>query len=500
MTAAAFQPPFILALDIGTSSVRAILYDGGGVMTDHSAQTSYDMDTSQDGGVFIEADRLFDIVCRTLDRFFSEADRPPIQAVAVTTFWHNVLGVDDDDNAVTALISWADTRPGRIMPTLRERLDEKATHARTGCVMHPSYLPAKLYWLAQEQAETFNRAERWLSIGEYLFLKLFGKTACSISMASGTGLLNVHDCVWDEETLGALPIRKDQLSRLIDIDEPFTGLQDAYGKRWPALQDIPWHPAAGDGACSNIGSGCVTTDRMTLMVGTSGAMRVMWPAENFVIPEGLWCYRSDRRRILMGGALSNGGNVYEWMHETLQMDDEADVEQAIAAMPPDAHGLTVLPFWAGERSPGWHATARATITGMTLHTSPIDILHASLEATAYCFASIHDRLRGIHVEAKELIASGAGLLQSPAWVQMMADVLGRPVIASAVAEASSRGAALLALEAAGDLSDLAAAPVPLDKTYDPDMNNHTRYREAMARQQELYDMLVPSSEFRVPRR
>jgi gluconokinase len=230
------------------------------------------------------------------------------------------------------------------------------------------------------------------------------------------------------------------------------------------------------------------------MVGTSGAMRVMSSTEMFTIPEGLWCYRSDRRRILMGGALSNGGNVYGWMRSSLQFGDDADVEQAIAAMSPDAHGLTVLPFWAGERSPGWHASARATITGMTLHTTPTDIMRASLEATAYCFASIYARLQTIHVEVKEMIASGAGLLQSPAWLQMMADVLGRPVVASAVTEASSRGAALLALESAGILSDPIEAPVPLDKTYDPDMTNHARYREAMFRQQELYELLVSNSE------
>jgi len=323
---------------------------------------------------------------------------------------------------------------------------------------------------------------------------LFGDTACSISMASGTGLLNLHTCTWDADTLSALPLEPAQLSRLTDLDAPFTGLKDKHRARWPALQNLPWYPAVGDGACSNIGSGCVTADRIAIMVGTSGAMRVMSSTEMFTIPEGLWCYRSDRRRILMGGALSNGGNVYGWMRSSLQFGDDADVEQAIAAMSPDAHGLTVLPFWAGERSPGWHASARATITGMTLHTTPTDIMRASLEATAYCFASIYARLQTIHVEVKEMIASGAGLLQSPAWLQMMADVLGRPVVASAVTEASSRGAALLALESAGILSDPIEAPVPLDKTYDPDMSNHARYREAMFRQQELYELLVSNSE------
>ena len=221
-------------------------------------------------------------------------------------------------------------------------------------------------------------------------------------------------------------------------------------------------------------------------------MRVMKRAAGFTVPDGLWCYRSDRRRILMGGALSNGGNVYGWMRDTLRLAGEHGVEEALSAMAPDSHGLTVLPFWAGERSPGWHASAKATITGMTLHTTPLDVMRASLEATAYCFADIYDRLRSNREDSGEIVASGAGLLQSPVWLQMLADVLGRPITASAVSEASSRGAALLALEASGALDDLASAPAPMGMNYEPDPANRDRYRGAMARQQELYDMMMDS--------
>ena len=485
------QPPCVLAIDIGTSSVRAILYDSRGRITDRSVQQPYSMDTSPDGGVFIDADRLAEVAGAVLDRFMKEDDRPEVAGVAMATFWHNVVGVQGD-RAVTPLISWADTRPGTIIPELTERLDETATHRRTGCVLHPSYLPAKITWFARRDPDRFARVERWMSIGEYLYLKWFGAPACSVSMASGTGLFNAHRCDWDDETLDALPVDRSQLTLITDVDDPVRGLKAVYAARWPYLAEVPWYPALGDGACNNIGSGCVDEDRIALMVGTSGAMRVMKRAAGFTVPDGLWCYRSDRRRILMGGALSNGGNVYGWMRDTLRLAGEHGVEEALSAMAPDSHGLTVLPFWAGERSPGWHASAKATITGMTLHTTPLDVMRASLEATAYCFADIYDRLRSNRVDSGEIVASGAGLLQSPVWLQMLADVLGRPITASAVSEASSRGAALLALEASGALDDLASAPAPMGMNYEPDPANRDRYRGAMARQQELYDMMMDS--------
>ena len=505
------QPPRVLAIDIGTSSVRAILFDRTARITSPTFQKSYDMETTPDGGVSIDADRLAAVVASVLDDFcawggqatgghpaggHSSGDHPgggrhAIDGVAMTTFWHNVVGVEGD-RAVTPLISWADTRPGTVIPELGERLDAASTHGRTGCVLHASYLPAKICWFARNDPNTFARVERWMSIGEYLFLKWFGAPACSVSMASGTGLFNAHRCDWDDETLAALPVARDQLTPVTDVDEPVRGLKDEFASRWPVLAGASWYPAIGDGACNNIGSGCVDEDRIALMVGTSGAMRIMRRAAEFSIPDGLWCYRSDRRRILMGGALSNGGNVYGWMRDTLRLADEQRVERDLGVMTPDSHGLTVLPFWAGERSPGWHDAARAAITGMTLHTTPLDVMRASLEATAYCFANIHDRLRSIWGDAGEIVASGAGLLQSPVWMQMLADVLERPITASTVTEASSRGAALLALEASGALEDLAAAPAPMGKTYEPDPANRDRYREAMKRQQDLYDMMMDS--------
>ena len=485
------RPPCVLAIDIGTSSVRAILYDRTARIASPVFQNTYDMETTPDGGVFIDADRLAAETGSVLDDFCAAGGHPGIGGVAMTTFWHNVVGVEED-RAVTPLISWADTRPGAVVSDLGRRLDAASTHKRTGCVLHASYLPAKFCWFARSDPDRFARVERWMSIGEYLFLKWFGAPACSISMASGTGLFNTHRCDWDDETLAALPVERTQLTPLRDADQPVRDLKDAYADRWPALAGASWYPAIGDGACNNIGSGCVDEDRIALMVGTSGAMRVMKRAEAFTIPDGLWCYRSDRRRILMGGALSNGGNVYGWIRDTLRLGDEQGVEQDLSRMAPDSHGLTVLPFWAGERSPGWHDSARAAITGMTLHTTPLDVMRASLEATAYCFADIYDRLWAITGESREIVASGAGLLQSPVWMQILADVLERPITASAVTEASSRGAALLALEASGALEDLSAVAAPMGKTYEPDPAKRDRYREAMRRQRDLYDMMMDS--------
>src|SRR5262249_30676554 len=156
------------------------------------------------------------------------------------------------------------------------------------------------------------------------------------------------------------------------------GLRPEFATRWPPLAGIPWLPALGDGACSNVGAGCTTAEQAALMVGTSGAMRICLPTETVAIPDGLWCYRVDGRRLLLGGSLSNGGSLYAWLTETLNLS-AAHVEHELQTMEPDAHGLTMLPFLAGERSLGWVAGARAAIVGLALATRPLDIVRAGLE-------------------------------------------------------------------------------------------------------------------------
>jgi len=113
---------------------------------------------------------------------------------------------------------------------------------------------------------------RWLSFAEYMTFEVFGSPSCSISMASGTGLLDQHRCVWDAEVLAAIPLDPARLSPL--DERPRRGMRDRYVKRWPSLARAVWFPGWGDGATSNVGSGCVSRRDVAMMVGTSG--RCAW--------------------------------------------------------------------------------------------------------------------------------------------------------------------------------------------------------------------------------
>jgi gluconokinase len=421
----------VLALDVGSSSVRAQRFDERGNPSGELRQEKYD------GRDAAEIARLA--------RAVLDGDEPD----GTSCFGHSLLALDESGEPLTEVLGWRDTRSADAAEWLCRRLDTEAVHARTGAYLHPSFWPAKLAWLAETDPETFRRAARFVSFSEYLR----GEAHTSPSMASGTGLLDLTTNDWDVELLETLGLERELLPEL-----------------------DPGLPVWIDGACSNLGAGCTGTKRAALMVGTSGALRILYESERPQPRPGLFLYRFDGHRVVEGGALSDGGNLHAWLEQTL-----ADPGGSITERSPDEHGLTFLPFLGGERSTGWDADATGSIVGLTFDTTPRDIRQAALEGVALRFAAIAELLP----EVEEVVATGGGLLSDPDWIQVTADALARPVTVSGVKEASLRGAAVAALERAGSHVDDAS----LGEVFHPREERAEAYRTARERQQQVYEVL-----------
>lgn len=481
----------ILAIDIGTSSVRASLFDNlGKQLPDSLVKNERLLEATEDGGAEIDADLALEQVITAIDDVLSKAElvERDICHVAVTSFWHSLVGIDPRGRPTTKVLGWADTRSREYVSRLRNKLNEDEVHNRTGARFHPSYWTAKLAWLRGEQPDVFARTSKWLSFSDYVTLCLLGDSSTSVSMASGTGIFDIRRCDWDQVLLRSLKLKPINLPVVIARDDQTFGLAAKFKKRWPRLKDARWFAAIADGAANNIGSGCLQKGRAALMVGTSGAMRVAYrgaPPEK--IPPGLWCYRIDRERVIIGGALSDGGGLYRWLQDNLLLDDT--VEAVIATRPPDSHGLTFLPFLAGERSTGYHEYATGSILGLRTSTDPVDIARAAMESVAYRFAEIFDQLKQI-ANVREIAASGGALRESPAWTQIIADVLGRKLSLPSVPEASSYGAVLLALESLGNIDSIENTPIASGPSFIPDPKNHAIYKNARKRHRHFYDLII----------
>jgi gluconokinase len=494
------RAPFVLAIDAGTSSVRALVFDQrGNAVEGAEAQLPYRIDTTPDGGATFDADALLELTIQTIDRLVesSEAALTQVAAVGTTSFWHSLLGLDGDGDPCTPVYYWADTRSAQDALALREELDAHAIWQRTGCRLHPSYWPAKLRWLHRTEPALVAQVARWVSFPEYAMGRLCEPAAAAVTicMASGAGMLNVHDLQWDSELLQLFSLEPGNLSPLTDLGPPAM-LLPAYAQRWPALSGAEWYPALGDGACANVGCNAIGQERMALTVGTSAAMRMILPrarGAGWEVPSGLWAYRLDAEHAVLGGALSNGGNFLRWLRETTHSALDGEAVAEAAALPAAASGVTMLPFLAGERSPSWHDNATAVFFGLTQATTPADLLRAGMEAVAYRLAAIYDHLAPLADDEFQILVNGGAVVDSPPWLQIIADVLGHALVpGNPGSETTARGAAMMAAVQGGlsTFADWDQTDQVTSTIYEPRPEDFPAYRSARQTQESLERVLT----------
>ena len=433
----------VLALDLGTSSVRALVFDDRGVaLPDVLARRPTSLEITDEGKAELDPDEVVAAVGECLDELAGRGELDQVEHVATSCAWHSVIALGADGRRQTGALTWADTRAAPLVAELRSRGDMDRLHAATGARPHTLYWTVKLPWLAGQLSPA---PARYLGLAEYVTGALLGDPSASPSMASGTGLLELATATWDAQALELAGVHERALPAV--AAGGWSGRLGPEGaRRWPALAAATWHPATGDGAASNVGAGCVAPDQVAINVGTSAAIRAVEPAEAAgPLHRELWRYLVDDRQVVSGAAFSGAGNLYAWLRQVTTLPAEGSVEDELAAVPPGSRGVVVMPYHAGSRPPLDLAAGSGAITGLSLATTPVEILAATLESVCYRLAAGYEALAATLPAEPEVVASGGAVVASPWWQQTLADVLARPVRVVDEPEASARGAALLAL-------------------------------------------------------
>lgn len=422
-----------LALDLGTSSARAVVWDGAhaGGRVVALARRQVRLDVTDAGRAELDPDDYLDGLTACLDEVHAHLDG--VRAVATSCQWHSLLALDPAGRPVTPLLTWADTRAQEAYP---ETPATGELHRRTGAWRHPLYWTVRIPWL-EERLGGRDGSRSFAGLAEYVFRRLLGEPATSVSMASGTGMLDLAAGRWDGEAMALAGVTEDRLPPL--APKGWTGtLTPRWARRWPALRGVPWLPAVGDGAAATVGGGCTGPDRISVTVGTSAAVRVAHPlAGAFTLPGVCWRYLVDHDLAVTGIAYSAGGNVFAWARRTLLLPD--DVEAALTALgegPP--HGLTAVPDLAGARPP--RPASTGSISGLTLGTGPVEILAALLDGVS---GQIADGVRTLAEALPErpaaVVLGGGAMAASGWWRRNLTRRLAVPVEPEAEAETSAMG-------------------------------------------------------------
>jgi gluconokinase len=434
--------PRILALDLGTSSVRALVLDpSASPLPGALARRKITVRVDAHGAATIDPAAYLAELVACLDELADGGCLDGVGLAAASAQWHSVLPLGADGEPAGPVLTWLDSRP---RPAGGGPADPAAFHARTGTWWHGLYWSVRLPWL---RARLDGRAVRFVGLAEYVLSKLLDEAPMSVSQASGTGLLDLSRLDWDDEACALAGVRPGELPPLAPAG--WRGrLRDDLARRWPALAGVAWTAPVGDGAASNIGSGAGDVRTAAVTVGTSAAVRLVQPSPPGAplppIPPGLWRYRLDHDRIVTGAAYSNGGNLYAWANRELRLPPGPALEEALSRVPADT-GLRADPRLGGDRPPGSTPAGSGQVRGIGFTTTAVDVLAALLTAVCRQVAEDVAELEST-LDAPVAVMLGGGAVAASAWWRRQFAIALTPRSVQDVAqpEVGATGAAMIA--------------------------------------------------------
>lgn len=497
---------YVLAVDIGTTSVKALMiHQTGQVKAIHSI--GYPLNVPQSDRAEQDPDQILQATVDAMKVVITKSGVPAadILCVSFSSAMHSVIVVDENHQPLTPSIIWADQRSVEAAEELISSGKGKQIYLNTGTPIHPMSPLTKLIWMRDNKPDLFKQAYKFIGIKEYVFYQLFKQYKVDYSIASATGMFNIHELKWDEEALQLTGVNKEQLSEPVPSTYQMSGMVPEYAAAIGLYLDTPFVIGAADGVLANLGIGVMNSDEAAVTIGTSSAMRTV-VRKPTLDPEGrLFCYALAEDYWVIGGASNNGGVVLKWTVDQLFSEGTAPLSQQelqqytsyldiAKEAPPGANGLLFLPLLTGERAPFWDARARGVFFGLSMAHGKSHMMRAAMEGMIFQIGLIVSLLENLSVTPNRIRASG-GVVRSELCCQMLADVLGIPVDVPEVIESSGLGAAKLAFYAMGvtdDLLDSASSHYVSQALYTPNEENHQLYQQLLPLYHQIYAQLKDS--------
>lgn len=447
---------YAIGVDIGTTSTKAILYND---RNEVCAVVNEAYPTYRPAPDLAEQDpeEIYQAFQRAIIQLTEQSGSDSHDQIAFLTFssaMHSVIPIDDQDQPITHSYIWSDNRAQSQIDRLKETKDWLKYYRKTGTPVHPMSPFAKLLWI-KEETDLLVRAKKFIGIKEYIFFRLSGKYVVDYSIASATGLFNIHEMDWDQEILWEIGLSKEKLSQLVDVTAAFSFQSEQLAEEWGLSTETQLFIGASDGCLANLGTGALKKGATTLTIGTSGALRMTMNQPVLDEKGRTFCYYLSKDKWVIGGAVNNGGNVVQWLDGILYEEEGKIYRErpaALAATEPGAEGLFFFPYLNGERAPFWDGNIRGTYHGLSAFHTKNHLIRATLEGILFHLKEVFELVREIGGPVTRLHASG-GFLRSEEWASLAADILGISLTVTESYESSCFGALLLARKAKGKLEE-----------------------------------------------
>ena len=495
----------VIGIDTGTTATKGVAAARTGELR---ALTSvhYPLSVPGPGRAELDSERVRDAAVEALVDVARQSrergDR--VIAVSLSAFLHALVPMAADGRPAGPLVTWADGRAAAQSERLADAGLAKKLQTRTGTPVHPMSPLTKLAWWHDTDPETLRGTPRWGGVKELVLGALAdGPYLVDLSIASGTGLYDIHERRWDPEALEIAGVRPEQLAEVVPTTHRMR-LRAEVAAAAGLPPDLPLIIGAADGPLANLGVGATPAGVAAVSLGTSGALRTVVDRPTVDEAGRMFCYALTEDRWVIGGAINNAGSVVRWAGQSFAgglpsaesaatgptdgylqpagKGEDADQRDAAllleaASAPTGSDGLLCLPYLLGERAPWWRSGMRGAYIGLRREHGRPHLVRAAVEGVCQQLALVRDTFAAENHNVTEVRATG-GAVASDLWVRVLAAALDLPVAVADTPEGTGLGACLLGLHALGERPDLdeAAALVAIGEHIRPDPDDAALYR------------------------
>lgn len=491
--------PLFVAIDVGTSAVKAIAVNAQGEVT-ATESTSLSMQTPQPGWAEQDPAAWWDATVKSLKGLLSKVGAAPVAAIGLSGQMHSSVFLDKNARVIRPALLWCDGRTTAQCKTIEQTLGLERMRASVANAAFEGFTLPKVLWLKQNESASFERLAKVLLPKDYIRYQLTGEMATEPSDASGTLMFDVSRRKFDADLLKDLGLESSLAPDVGGSSQVLGVVSQEVATLTGLLAGTPVVGGGADNACGAVGVGAVSPGQTVLSWGTSGT--VLSPTATAVVEPGLrahtFCHAAENTWYVMGVMLTAGG-AFAWHQRELAKElagqPAAALSDEAAHVAPGAEGLSFLPYLQGERTPHKNADARGAFVGLSLAHTRAHLTRAVLEGICFGYKDGLELLQQMGLKAKDLLVTGGGS-NSPFIRSLLADTLGLPLKQVNKEEGPAFGAAILAAVGAGHFKTTAEACsswLSYQAREVPKAGSVETYAPVYARFKALYPALNPAT-------
>jgi xylulokinase len=495
---------YLMGIDIGTSGTRTLLTDEAGTRV-ASATAEHPLSLPAPGWAEQNPADWVATAVETVRRVLAESGVPAseVKGIGLSGQMHGSVFLDAADEVIRPALLWCDQRTGKQCDWITSKVGRETLKAEICNPVLTGFTAPKILWLRDKEPANFERLRKVLLPKDYLRFVMTGEYVTEVSDASGMALLNVPERRWSKVVLDKIGLSEDLLATVVESPAVTGRVSAAFAAETGLAEGTPVVGGGGDQAAGAVGNGIVEPGVVSSTVGTSGVVfaHLDEPAPDPEMRTHTFCHAVPGAWHVMGVMLAAGGSL-QWYRNKLCSDEmaiaslwEADpytlIVSGAAQVPVGSEGLLFLPYLSGERTPYPNPNARGVFCGLSLRHDKRHLARAVMEGVAYGLRDSFEIIENMGVDITQVRASGGGA-RSEYWVQLQADVTGRPHSYINVDEGPAFGVALLAGVGTGvwkTVPEACRAAIQVERTLEPNAENLAFYNRGYLAYQSLYQRL-----------